>query len=387
MISLALTNAQAGRAGQEDLEFDSGFAQVRAMTRLRSGQLILAGANMTVPPEATSRELVSIGPNGAIDTSFAAGKAEQAGQAGSVDGVIELSDDRLFVFGTFSTFGGHVTFGLARLHADGAADTTFEMPEVEALDVIGGSPQSGLAIKYRTESGDIAAGIVPPGASSLGDLIALDELAEYTEVQFQSDGAIVGLADSLRSIRRLLSDGSIDPAFEIPVSPEGIQGFKVIEDDSILVWPSPIDEIATLGMVKLLPNGMLDTTFNPVATAELISVLPDGRLLAYVGERVLTILDANGNVDKGFTSRPNFDIVEATVDDNGDILALLPEFDGQGKLIRLLGKSDPLEAPLLTGRAIGTGLTHLSWSGVEGAVTYIVEQSVDGWVSGQKDVK
>lgn len=111
--------------------------------------------------------------NGTLDPSFNTG----AGANGSIDAIALQIDGRILIGGAFSTVGGAVHRGVARLNADGTVDPTF----VTALDANG----------------------------------MVDALTIQPDGKIVVGGNFISASGARRSnIARLNADGSVDPTFD-----------------------------------------------------------------------------------------------------------------------------------------------------------------------------
>jgi uncharacterized delta-60 repeat protein len=87
---------------------------------------ILVGGHFTAFKGTNRSGIARLNANGSLDSSFNPG----TGIAGSYDPVVTRfavqPDDRILVGGSFSTFNGTVRNGMARLHANGSLDGSFD---------------------------------------------------------------------------------------------------------------------------------------------------------------------------------------------------------------------------------------------------------------------
>jgi uncharacterized delta-60 repeat protein len=197
----------------------------------------------------------------------------------SVTNVMRQADGRYIVAGQFRAVDGHVTDCLARLLADGNVDTTFAYRPAQAV-------QGG-----------------------------------WTAVAVQADGKVLAAlrtADPLGSLRRILPSGQPDASFQAALGsrPNGGHGFGqiVVQPDGKLLLAGTItDSLGRNGLVRLLPTGRVDATFNPPvlpANPGVLSVAlePTGRMVYSHSSfnfsapvTAVTRLLASGRVDSSFT--------------------------------------------------------------------------------------
>ncbi len=120
--------ARLDSAGNVDTTFNAGSVQggvfmpyVSSITVLTSGQLLMAG-NFDQVGGVTRNWLARLNANGGVDANFNAA----LGSSAQVSAVAVLPDGRLMVGGTFWSIGGLSRNNLARLHADGSGDASFD---------------------------------------------------------------------------------------------------------------------------------------------------------------------------------------------------------------------------------------------------------------------
>jgi uncharacterized delta-60 repeat protein len=215
------------------------------IANVATNKILIAGAFTTVNGTARNR-IARLNNDGSLDTTFDPG----TGANNTVYGIAEQSDGRLVISGAFSTFNAVARNRLARLNADGSLDTTFNV----------GSGLSGRANVIITLPGD---------KLLLGGLFTTNN----------------GVA--INRVMRLNADGTVDPAFSVGVGPDNaVQSLEVQADGRILVggdfthW----NGFSIGNLVRLNPNGTLDTTFalsggaNGIVRA--VASLPDGRVAA-----------------------------------------------------------------------------------------------------------
>lgn len=260
--------------------------------------------------------------DGAVDLKFAAGN-------GASDDIYDVSPapgprGGFLIAGHFTAFDGHERWRLARLHADGSLDETFD-----------------------------------PGDSAGS--------APVTRVIAQADGGalIAGPFSrfngrTCRLVARLKNDGGRDAAFDANDafgSAAGVvQALAMTPGGMILVagrFDSPAVHGRPRGIVRLRADGRLDETFlagiRVAAAGEIIrsvAPLPDGRLLVagrFSPAGNLARLEASGAIDPAFHLAQREGAVDAMiVQPGGKIVAAFS--DGARRWIsRLLpdGETDP----------------------------------------------
>ena len=236
-----------------------------------------------LPPRAVISQLNADGTN---DTSFGSDGALQL----QVDGigtyatsVVALSDGKILVAGY--TDPTQPSLFVARLLPNGALDATF-------------------------------------GVGGIAKYLEVNTIPTVWDMKLQADGKIVLVGDTaanprpLATVTRLNPDGSLDSTFgtagisKFSISPtlDTAQSVAIAPDGKIVVsassnqLPTPDIDYFTTGVVRLLPNGVLDTSFGNAGTKMLelgvgqeysrdVLVQQDGKILV-VG-------------DKSFRASPN----------------------------------------------------------------------------------
>lgn len=252
------------------------------------------------------------------------------GDEAEITSLSRYSDGKLLVAGNFSHVSGAARFGLARLLANRALDTTFH----PFADRPGGWSSAALALP----GGRTVAGF---GDSNLylveldGSLVDLSAFNNYDRVRvlaLQSDGKVLVGSDFGLGVRRLLADFSGADATFAPGDAYGaVYALAVQENGKILVAGdfSKYNNVGVPGLVRLDSAGSLEAGFAPPAfmldeynPARLSSLAPlaGGKLL--VGGNFTTVggeehpalvrLDSTGARDPGFTSPSEFHTVKST---------------------------------------------------------------------------
>jgi uncharacterized delta-60 repeat protein len=116
--------ARLGPTGAVDVGFGAGGGAnewVSAVAALRSGKLLVTGF-FTRIDGTTRRRVARLHADGTLDTTFDVG----IGPDNGVTALAEQSDGRIILGGGFGTFSGTIQGRIARIHADGSLDTLFE---------------------------------------------------------------------------------------------------------------------------------------------------------------------------------------------------------------------------------------------------------------------
>jgi uncharacterized delta-60 repeat protein len=199
---------------------------------------------------------------GSVDPSFGA----SLGLVGSVESVLTQPDGKVLV-------GGYFNRAIARLNADGTADTSF-------------NPGTGVDTD--------GAGIIKSMALQPdGKIIVAGTFSSFA-------------GKSRHNVARLLSDGHLDPSFDPPVNIGAVSVVLLQSNGKILV--------AGHGILRLNANGRLDTGFSrPVFDDEFLqtaALQTDGKVIIAgefykvdgVTRHGLARLNANGSLDSNFSN-------------------------------------------------------------------------------------
>lgn len=249
-------------------------------------------------------------PDGSLDTQFCAG----SGALSSVSLIDFQSDGRVILGGQMETFDGQPCFTLLRLNLDGTLDPTFNTGitwDVTALTVL---PNDEIVACGRGNFGDYyvkrfsADGVMDPSFSPIIDNTAWTMTA-------QADGKLLvgGVFDTVNGLAvqelvRLHPDGSVDTTFDPPVNTTEIQirAIAVQADGKILVGV-PFSN-GGFGPSRLLENGSMDPTFQSslgdLGGINELNVLPNGQVVVsgivvdenFVQTSSVVIINGNGSV-------------------------------------------------------------------------------------------
>lgn len=237
VLYVPTANVNIGAAGTVDTSFNADFVDnaVYQTVLQPDGKLLIAGA-FSVPNNGFAR----FNADGTVDAAF--------GSNGGVDflpvNALALQPDgKILIGGDFTDVDGTTAKGVARLNADGTVDTTFN---------------------------------VAGGAGGLGYSSAVRALALQPDGKILVGGSFTTFAGLPREyLCRLNPNGSIDPSF---VGPDFSQPYNwrvstiVIQPDGrILCGGRFFFGVETLtqksGIIRVLSNGTLDTTFDPLRGA------------------------------------------------------------------------------------------------------------------------
>ena len=162
--------------------------------------------------------------------------------------ILLLPDDKILIGGTFSNVGAFQTYNIARLNADGSADTTF----TSALN------------------------------SGSGTVVDIERQSDGKFLIAGSLGTVGGVAN--RIMLRLNTDGSNDSSFNnVTVDSGGVLDVALQSSGKILIGGSFFTVNGTIrrNFARLNTDGTLDTTLSAIFTGAVYAVKlqADGRIL------------------------------------------------------------------------------------------------------------
>lgn len=184
---------------------------------------VLVGGGFTTYHGQTRNYLCRLNADGTLDTAFA------PSFSATVTAIKLLPDGKMLVGGSFGSVNGLVRQGIARLNADGSLDTTFN------AGTVGGGSRSVNFIKVLPDEKILIAG----GFVGVGGV-------------------------QIRNLARLQTNGALDTGFNTGTGPVGtVAGMLVQTDGKIVIGGdiSSFNGVTKYGIVRVLPDGALDTGF------------------------------------------------------------------------------------------------------------------------------
>ena len=238
--------ARLNADGTVDNSFNVGTGAsdvVRVIRPLADGR-VLIGGGFSFYNGTTVGRIARLGASGALDGTFASG----SGFNGDVMDLLVLSDGRIVVGGSFTSYAGVSRKGLARLSADGASESGF--PVTAASDTI------------------YALALLSDGRIALGGVVT----------------AVAGTARSRAA--RLNLDGTLDPTFAPQLHGEGyVYASQLLPGGRVLAGGdfTHVTGVAVRNLARVKADGSLDSEFNagtgPNAPVRALLRQPDGRII------------------------------------------------------------------------------------------------------------
>lgn len=269
----------------DDIDFGAGpaSASVYALENDGEGSWYIGGS-FVIFDGLNQGRLAKINPEHEYDTGYL---ASGIGFDNSVYKVLPLENRKMIVCGKFKKFNGEVVSRITRLLEDGTVDTTFNTARFGANDLV--------------KTADI---------QSDGKIIIGGNFTRYNDT-------------AINRILRIQPDGSIDPTFNTGKGPSSqIYALAIQPDQKVVIVGNfaKFNDLPAGGIVRLLPDGTRDLTFNSSGTnvnaiIEVLLIQPDGKIL--VGGRFtsfngvpvshLVRLNRDGSTDSSFNIGDGFD--------------------------------------------------------------------------------
>jgi uncharacterized delta-60 repeat protein len=331
--------------------------------------------------------IARLNPNGSVDASFT-----PVGGVGGADydiySIVVQPDGRILVAGDFGTFNGTPRGGIARLNPDGTLE--------ESFDTVAPGPRvSGRALALQPDGkillGGYFSGIqgVPRNnvARFHGDGTLDVSFNPSTKVSgavfgvaVQPDGKIVIAGDlgvsggaSHLGVARLLPDGTLDSSFNPGAGPDTYVSGLVLQNHGRMILAGPFtsfNNVPRRGIVRLLPDGSVDPEFNTGTGPDLevyaLGLQADGRLIV-------------GGSFTNFDERPRAAI--ARLLNSSDSVAGALEFtqpaytvweNGGPNLVLKVRRSGGTQGPVQVNYAVagGTGVSGVDYQPFGGTLAF-----------------
>ena len=267
-----------------DIDFGSGpaSASVLALEIDTEGSWYVGGS-FSVFDGLNQGRLAKINSDGEYDTGYL---SAGIGFDNSVLKVLPLENKKTMVFGNFKKFNGVLVSRIARLLEDGSIDNSFNTLQSGANNLI----------KNAVLQSD-------------GKIICGGNFTGYNET-------------TLNRVVRILPDGAVDDTFNLGTGFNSqVYAIAIQSDNRILIGGNftKYNDMPSGRLIRLLPNGLRDTSFNvglgADAIIEVILIQPDQKILVgghfsnFSGQLIsrLVRLNPDGSIDSGFNVGIGFD--------------------------------------------------------------------------------
>jgi uncharacterized delta-60 repeat protein len=258
-----------------------GVLALRCLVLQPDGKVLIGGFGSMVSG-ANHRGIARLNADGSADSTFNPGAG--ANESG-VSSIALQSDGRVLIGGFFSAVHGTSRNRIARLHANGSLDTSFD-----------------------------------PGSGANHTVFSVALQADGKVLMGGFFSAVNGA--SRHKVARLNGDGSLDPGFNPGSGTDRIVHSVVVPaDGKVLIGGSftTIEGANRERMARLNSDGTADSSFHPGAAVNgmvtSLALQPDGNIL--IGGRFTSVhgtsrkhiarLNANGSLNSNFESRAPFD--------------------------------------------------------------------------------
>ena len=263
------------------LVLGTGFNnQVLALEQEPGGAMVVGGS-FTDYNGTTANRLARLLPAGGIDPTFAVGTAAN----GTIRDIESDAQGRLVLVGNFTSFNGTAANRIVRLLADGSRDTSFQigtgfnrevwtvtmLPSGKiavggAFDSYQGVSSPKMIVLMPNGSIDtsfsVGAGFTPSNTFRRVNNIVVDAANRFLVA---GDFTDYNGTTNVNRIVRLLSNGNRDTSFAVGSGANAeVRAVAIQSDGRILLAGlfNQLNGISTSRMVRLLPNGAVDATFN-----------------------------------------------------------------------------------------------------------------------------
>lgn len=239
--------------GSKDSIFNigTGFNNTVNKVFIQNDGKIVVGGNFTTYTGTTYNRIIRLNTDGTVDSSFSSGTGFDA----AVLTMVQQSDGKLLMGGSFTTYNGVIVNRIVRLNTNGTIDNTFN-------NVLGFGFNSQKYIGGGFDGTVQTIKLQPDGRILVGGNI------------FKNYNGITA-----NGIIRLYPDGSIDTGFQFGTGLFSaiIGGFAVSSDGRILVAGSFTQNYNGISisnsMIRLTSTGDLDPTFSTVNYFSAINVI------------------------------------------------------------------------------------------------------------------
>ncbi len=335
---------------------------------------------------------------GSLDTNFSANLRAN----GCAYAVAKQTNGFLVIGGSFKDLNGVSRQNLARTDSSGTVDPGFAPAANGAVLAITLQPDGKVLIggDFTEVSGASAshlARLTSAGAVDSSFVLGTGPDGEVCVIVVQPDGKLLvgGRFGSFQGaahagLVRLLANGSLDTTFQPGLAP-GSQVYAVAlqADSRILIggWFSSIGGVSKRRIARLNANGTLDTSFTANAGPDdwinAIMVQPDGRIIVagsiceinFISRNQLARLNPDGSVDRSFAPGARL---------NGEVNCL--GLDRQGRILAGGTFDDANGRPshgIARFRPDGRlDQTLVMTPGVNGKIWALIPSDADSWVAG-----
>jgi uncharacterized delta-60 repeat protein len=325
--------------GTVDPTFDIGAgpatATVYTLTEDSNGFWYVGGSFSIFDAQNQGR-LAKIDAIGTLDIGYL---TAGVGFDNSVLKVLSVSDNKIMAFGSFTKFNGDASSRIARLTENGVLDPTFNISGIGADGII-----KTAILQADTK------------------MILAGSFTNYNGI-------------SANRITRIAADGSVDFTFNVGLGFNNqVYALALQQDGKLLIGGNftSFNGVLMNRIVRLLPNGTIDSSFNvglgADAIVETLLVQSDGKIV--VGGRFSTFngsgfnrlvrLNSDGSIDTSFLVGTGFDKYVYTIAQQSDGKLILGgtflSYNGTAiKRLMRLNTDGSFDATFATGAGFSNG--------------------------------
>jgi uncharacterized delta-60 repeat protein/gliding motility-associated-like protein len=266
-----------------------GAGREAAIIQLANGE-ILIGGNFTTYNGIPRNNIALLNADGSLDVNFDPGQ----GFNDEVYSMEVQADGKILVGGKFTQANGVDRHYIARLNPDGSLDQSFDIGNKITTAIgfngiystitlsngdillagafrsdVGNSPKNGIFKVHADGSLDVDFNTTGIGSNST--IFNVMPLANGKIIIFGSFSSYNGIARN--RIARLNADGTLDQSFDPGVGVDGVGHYGFVVSTSACLQPDGkiimVGDFSTYegqpynGIVRINPDGSLDTSFNP----------------------------------------------------------------------------------------------------------------------------
>jgi len=190
------------------------------LAKLQPDDKILLAGIFTSLNGITRNYLARLNANGSADTSFDDGTGPIGnGVVGDIEGMQLLPNGQIIVGGDFNTYNGVNRYGLARLNLDGSVDLSYNSSGTNTVDAFGLQPD-GKVVYVKTWDSQVAR-LNPDGSTESASFATVSGASRtIMQIDCLADGSTI-IAGSFAMVSgqprnclaRLLLNGTVDPGF------------------------------------------------------------------------------------------------------------------------------------------------------------------------------
>ena len=307
------TSVAQGTILNDDITVDTGFNptadnSIFSILAQADGSILVGGTFANIGGESRNR-VARFNPDDSLDSMF---NPPTDSVDGSVFAMLVQGDGKIVLAGNFTTFGGSTRNAIARIHADGSFDETFN-PNVT-------------------------------GSTITIDALALQIIDGEEKILIGGEFSAVGDV-SRNNMARLNLDGSLDDSLNDSFDPNvdnRVRSIVVDNQNRILLSGSfnnvgSTTNTTTRHITRLNADGSLDDNFNSPFTSAMdgnntifsIAIQADERIViggdfssvGGVPRQLVARLNADGSLDTSF--------IPADIPDDGTVRAVVIQTNGQ----------------------------------------------------------